>query len=240
MNGFRFRVIDSTPISIQDNLSLDISFISKAVQEVNRKFRQLKSKTESMALNVFEAIDFRMISGLVGESLVSTISSSHPDLEKNPNIDGYPDLLNASMKKYRSDIARWKENDLKVFIKYPYSGIEIKNTFGTKKAKSNMAQGQTRIGRINNKLDWKAHHRYTNNLLALFSDYIEECPQIVAVMYSDDLVEYDWKEKQNPKKNSTMTSFSVIERSGWEKLKSGIKLCINDKRYLSFFGVEDA
>ena len=240
MSGFKFRVIDSSPISIQDYLFLDIDFVLNAVQHVNSKFRQLKLKTESMALNVFEAIDFRMMSGLVGESLVSTISASHPHLEKNPNIDGYPDLLNASMPQYRRDIAHWKKDYFKAFIKYPYSGIEIKNTFGTKKAKSNIAMGHTRIGRINNKLDWKAHHRYTNNLLALFSDYIDECPQIVAVMYSDDLVEDDWKEKQNPKKNSTMTSFSVIDKSGWEKLKSEIKLCIDDKRYLSFFGLEGA
>ena len=144
------------------------------------------------------------------------------------------------MPQYRGDIAHWKENDLKAFIKYPYSGIEIKNTFGIKKAKSNIAQGHTRIGCINHNLVWKAHHRYTNNLLALFSDYIDGCPQIVAVMYSDDLVEDDWKEKQNPKKNSTMTSFTQTEKSGWEKLKLGIKLCINDKSYLSFFGVKGA
>ena len=84
LSEFKFRVIDSSPISIKDNLSLDIGFISNTVHHVNSKFSQLKLKTESMALNVFEVIDFRMLSGFVGESLVSAISASHPDLEKKP------------------------------------------------------------------------------------------------------------------------------------------------------------
>ncbi|MBA7501608.1 hypothetical protein ES706_00181 [subsurface metagenome] len=232
------KEIDRSPIILADGFALEVEIIAQSVERVNNKFRQLKLKTEKMALNVFEIIDFRMISGLIGETLVSDISDNHAGLERNPNIDGYPDLLNASKPKYRLDIERWKAGNLKAFVKYPYGGIEVKNTFGTKKAKTNLAQGQTRLGKINNKLDWKAHHTYTNNLLALFSDFIDGCPQIVAVMFSDSLSESDWKEKQNPRENSTMTSFSVIEPSGWEKLRSGMRLCRDDPRYLSFFGLE--
>jgi hypothetical protein len=232
------KEIDSSPITLTDGFVLEVKSIAQSVERVNDKFRQLKLKTEKMALNVFEVIDFRMESALVGEVLVSDISDSHIGLEKNPNIDGYPDLLNASKPRYRQDIERWKTTDLKAFVKYPYGGIEVKNTFGTKKAKAKLAQGERRLGKINDKLDWKAHHRYTNNLLALFSDFIDGCPQIVAVMFSDDLSESDWAEKQNPRENSAMTSFSVTERSGWEKLRSGMKLCRDDLHYLSFFGLE--
>jgi len=191
-----------------------------------------------MALNVFEVIDFRVMSGLVGEALVSEISDSHENLEKNPNIDGYPDLLNASRPEYRRDIEKWKASDMKAFVKYPYGGIEIKNTFGTKKSTAILPNGQTRLGKINNKLDWKAHHRTTNYLLGLFSDFIDACPQIVAVMFSDRLQQSDLMEKQNPRANSAMTSFSVTTLSGWKKLRSGLKLCRDDPRYLSFFGLE--
>lgn len=232
------KEIDGSPIILTDGFVLEVEFIAQSVERVNDKLRQLKLKTEKMALNVFEVIDFRMISGLIGEALVSDISDTHIELEKNPSIDGYPDLLNASKRKYRQDIKRWKAGDLKEFINYPYGGIEIKNTFGTKKVKTIIARGQPRIGKINKKLDWKAHHTYTNNLLALFSDFVDRCPQIVAVMFSDGLSESDWKEKQNPKGNSTMTSFSVTERSGWEKLRLGMKFCRDDPQYLSFFGLE--
>jgi hypothetical protein len=230
--------INASPIILTDGFALEISFISQSVERVNDKFRQLKLKTKEMALNVFEIIDFRMISGLVGEVLVSDISYHHEGLVRNPNIDGYPDLLNASRPEYRRDIERWKADDMNAFVKYQHGGIEVKNTFGTKKAKTHLAQGETRLGKINDKLDWKAHHRYTNNLLALFSDFVDGCPQIVAVMFSDNLSESDWKEKQNPKENSAMTSFSVTTRSGWEKLRSGLKLCRDDPSYLSFFGLE--
>ena len=112
----------------------------------------------------------------------------------------------------------------------------MKNTFGTKGSKVSLQPGKPRITKINKKLEWKAHHRYTNNLLALASDFVDGCPQIVAVMYADNLEEQDWGEKQEPKEGSTMTSFSVIKRSGWEKLLSGIRICRNDVEYLDFFG----
>jgi hypothetical protein len=232
------RVIDSSPIKLKDGFTLEVDFVAKSVERVNDKFQQLKQRTEKMALNVFEVIDFRTISALVGEVLVSSISDSRIGLEKNPNIDGYPDLLNASKPQYQKDIERWKTIDPKAFVKYPYGGIEVKNTFGTKKTKVYLAQGEKRLGKINDKLDWKAHHRYTNNLLALFSDFIDRCPQIIAVMFSASLTESDWAEKQNPRGESAMTSFSVTERSGWEKLRTGMKLCRDDPEYLSFFGLE--
>ncbi len=232
------REIDSSPIILSDSLTLEIGFIAKSVERVNGKFRELKLRTKAMALNVFEVIDFRMISGLIGEALVSEMSDNHENLVKNPNIDGYPDLLNASKPVYREDIARWKAGNMNAFVRYPYGGIEVKNTFGTKKGTAILAQGQARLGKINGKLDWKAHHRYTNSLLALFSDFIDACPQIVAVMFSDKLSESDWMEKQDPKANSAMTSFSVTSRSGWEKLRSGMRICRDEPRYLSFFGLE--
>jgi hypothetical protein len=68
-------------------------------------------------------------------------------------------------------------------LDYKYGGIEIKNTFGTKKSGSPILMGDQRINYINNKLDWKAHHQKTNHLLALFSDYYNRsCPTGVNVV----------------------------------------------------------
>lgn len=190
-----------------------------------------------MSLNIFEVIDFRMLSALIGEVLVTDLADHDARFQKNPNIDGYPDLLNVSRAKYRQDVDRWRATQLSAFIKYPHGGIEIKNTFGTKKGGTEVPPGGVRVGKINAKLDWKAHHRYTNNLLALFSDYVDRCPQISAVMFCACLEESDWKEKQNPKGGSTMTSFCVTETSGWTKVRSGMKICRDEARYLSFFGL---
>lgn len=232
------KIINTDPLCLDKNFLLDINFILQSVNRVNKKFQTLMSKTNDMELNIFEVLDFRTISGLIGETLVDDMSKNHSMLEKNPNIDGYPDLLNISESNYQTEVDEWKTNDLSKFIKYPHGGIEVKNTFGTKKQNVDLTSNQTRIKKINKKLEWKAHHNYTNNLLALFSDYIDNCPQIAAVMFSDKLTIHDWNEKQNPTKNSTMTSFTVTKSSGYEKLISEIKLCVDKKEYLSFFDLE--
>jgi len=236
VSNCNLKVINRDPIVLTDGFNIEIDAIKTAIDNVNEKFRILKLKTVSMSLNIFEIIDFRMVSGLIGEALAVEFCKVSKHFIKNPNIDGYPDLLNISKPEYLAKVEEWKRNDLRQFIKYPYSGIEIKNTFGTKKANTVILPGQSRLGKINKKLEWKAHHVYTNNLLAIFSDYVEGVPQIIAAMYSDNLLESDWSEKQNPKEGSAMTSFSVIEKTGWAKLKAGIKICRDDSAYLLFLG----
>ncbi len=234
-DDYKIITFDDSPIVIQSGFELSIELIIQSVLAVNKKFVSLSKNTSKIAFNVFEVVDFRMLSGLLGEALVSDLSTRVDALLRNPNIDGYPDLVDVSQRKFREDFEKWKEFESNKFIKYPYGGIEIKNTFGTKKSGVHLLPGDNRINKINNKLDWKAHHRTTNNLLGIFSDFVNRCPQIIAVMYCDKLEESDWAEKQNPKEGSTMTSFSVIKSSGWVKLKKGIKFCIDEPNYINFF-----
>lgn len=178
-----------------------------------------------------------MLSGMLGEALITIINKSNPNLEKNPHIDGYPDLVDVSSidnlsffsSPFISDTIRSRFNN------YKFGGIEIKNTFGVKSSGRKLEKGDTRLGNINKKLDWKAHHTNTNYLLGIFSDFIDGTPQIVAAFYSDKLTSLDWKTKQNPKIDSAMTSFSTIERTGWEKMKSNMLICIDKQEYLDFF-----
>ncbi len=228
------RVISAEPIELEGGHRIEIDQIKEVVDTVNRRLRILRDKTQGMALNIFSVLDFRMLSGLIGEIYVSEFSNRYPALMKNPNIDGYPDLLNVSRPSYRKHAEQWRAKDLKMFVNFKYGGIEIKNTFGTKKAKAELIQGDSRIEAINTKMDWKAHHRYTNNLLAFLSDYIAGCPQIVAAFYSATLHEDDWNKKQNPKSGSAMTSFSVIGTTGCAKLRSGLRLCRDADQYLKF------
>ena len=100
---------------------------------VNSKLIELGNKTEALALNIFEVIDFRMLSGMIGEMLVAELANANPNIRKNPNIDGYPDLVNVSTSKYLEDFEEWKNSDLAKFIKYPYGGLEIKTHLGRKR-----------------------------------------------------------------------------------------------------------
>jgi hypothetical protein len=233
----RLAIVENVPIVLDTGLRVEVSQIRDAVDSVNSKLGQLAETTSSIAFNIFEVLDFRMLSGMVGESLVSALTDSVSTLERNPNIDGYPDLIDVSKNSFRTDVAKWRQSTMREFIAYPHGGIEVKNTFGTKKTSSDLLPGQRRISRINKKLDWKAHHRSTNHLLAGLSDFVGGCPQIVAVMYSDELAEEDWAVKQNPKEGSTMTSFSVIKKSGYDKLRQGLRLCLDDHRYQTFLSV---
>ena len=232
----KYKPVNADSIRLSSGLKLSIEFLECSILATNQRLHDLQRETSALSIDAFEVIDFRMLSGLMGEMLITKIDETSSDLEKNPNIDGYPDLLDISQKSFADDVRLWRHDDNTRFIKYPHGGIEVKNTFGTKKTGSDLLPGRTRIRKINGKPDWKAHHGYTNNLLAIFSDYLDGCPQIVAAMYADDLTEADWTAKQNPKAGSTMTSFTVIKRSGWDKLRAGLRLCVDKTEYLDFFG----
>jgi hypothetical protein len=72
-------------------------------------------------------------------------------------------------------------------------------------------------------------------LIALFSDYFNGYPKIAALFFSSELEKSDWSNIQKPKESSAMTSFSCISKKGFIKLKSGLKICIDEKEYLKFF-----
>lgn len=222
---------DGTKILLNSNDVLE------AVNITNEKMRMLKKITEEDAINIFDAIDFRMLSGMLGEALITIICRHSDMLVKNPHIDGYPDLLDVSSPEKLSFYQLPHSNDSPRdrFRNYIHGGIEIKNTFGVKVNKQILQKGQTRINKINKKLDWKAHHENTNYLLGLYSDFIDNTPQIVAAFYSNELSSDDWKKKQNPKEGSTMTSFSTIDNSGWLKMSGNLIVCINNQEYLNFF-----
>jgi len=228
-----YKIFRTTPIKLSD-FSLPISDIIKAVESTNAKIDHIHSKTMEMDLDVFDVIDFRVLSGVIGETFVSELSLICPELIKNPHIDGYPDLLQVSNDEMVDYFNSCTNQD---FIKYKFGGLEVKNTFGTKKSGSDITQGDSRIEYINKKLDWKAHHQKTNNLIALYSDYFENKPKIAAVFYSDTLSEDDWSNVQRPKAGSAMTSFSCINRDGFNKITKGVIACYNSQLFLNHFGL---
>jgi hypothetical protein len=168
-----FIQVTEKPI-ILSHIAIHPDTILHAVELTNQKFEYIGNETRKMAVDIFDIIDFRVFSGMVGEAFVATLEEVlEGRLVRNPSIDGYPDLIQNITPEMQSHLRR---SGYEEFLDYRYGGIEIKNTFGTKRTGSPVLMGDQRIDYINPKLDWKAHHRKTNNLLALFSDYYNGLP----------------------------------------------------------------
>ncbi len=203
---------------VQGEFSIDI--LVRAADTVNSRLRAAIAQKDGIRLDLYEIIDLRMLSGLIGELFSTELCKIDARLLKNPNIDGYPDLCDISAP---GAAARAKALTLSNFIAYKYGGFEVKNTFGVKKAKTHIVPRETRLPKIQKALVWKAHHRKTNNLIAVQSDYIKGVPQLIAGFYSDELTEGDWTVKQQPRDGSTMTSFCQTTPAAFRKLKRGLK-----------------
>lgn len=230
-----YKIISDEPIQLS-NTNVTVETILKAIISTNTKLKNIADSTDKMALNIFKILDLRTLSGTVGETFVGELSTIYPLLKKNPSIDGYPDLCQCStneMVKYFNEYASQDSTE-----PFRYGGIEVKDTFGYKNQGLDLFDGEQRIGRIQKRLQWKAHHQKTNHLLGLYSDYIDGYPTIVAAFYSDELVPNDWTVRAEPKGDSAMTSFSTLQVSGFEKMRAGMRICLNDAKYLNFFGVE--
>ena len=230
----KYRIISNDPIVLSD-CNIAVETILQAVINTNQTIRNIIDSTSKLSLDLFDAVDFRNLSGVIGELFATELAELETNLQRNPHFHGYPDLIQVAtteMREYTNSA------ELRGFIHYPYGGVEVKNTFGSKKQKVELFKGDTRIDGINKKLDWKAHHRETNYLLGLFSEYIDGVPCIAAVFFSDQLSEEDWNEKQEPDEDSAMTSFTAIGRTGFQKMRDGMRVCLDDRKYLRFFGVE--
>ncbi len=215
------------------NGDIEVELLMQAATNVNRKLTAALNGINGVDLDLYEIIDLRMLSGLMGEMFTNEISKLDCRLIKNPNIDGYPDLCDISRNGQAEAVKYFSLND---FIAYCDGGLEVKNTFGLKKANTHIIARESRISNIQNKLVWKAHHRQTNNLLAIHSDYVKRIPQIIAVFYSDQLTTDDWTVKQQPKVGSTMTSFCQTTPNAFLKLKQGLQFYMDDIQYEQFIG----
>jgi len=190
----------------------------------------LAQRSATLGARITDLLDLRTLSGLMGEALATTLAKHCPLLRRNPHIDGYPDLLNLSSPQART---LFTDGARESFIHFPFGGIEVKNTCGIRKS-GDLLPGQTRIGSIQ-RPKWKAHHRSTNNLLAIYTDFLDGLPVIAAAMYSDCLTEEDWSMKHQPKAGSAMTSFCELTHAGYAKLRDGLLLCLDSDAYIAFF-----
>ncbi len=196
-------------------------------------------------VDVFSILGMRNLSAFIGELLAAAIvKASAGRFRKNPHQDGYPDLLLMDA----GGTAAWaalagRLRDKGPFSPFPTGGIEVKATCGSVPTPAVLARrgldkpgiGDARAGMLCG-YDWKAHHRDTNNLLAIFWDFIAGVPRIVAVFYRNDLTVDDWGAIVQPREGGgRTTSVSIMTRPGIKKLFDGWILMLDDQQYIDFF-----
>ena len=216
---------------------LPVSLIETAVIATNDLFVELTR----VAPYVNDLLGMRNLSAFVGAAFGAELSKiSDGLLVLNPHQDGYPDLLlmdSVGLSSWSSLSKTLKEKSF--FSPFPSGGIEIKATVGdvesakvlTKKGLAKPEIGDSRIHLVKS-INWKAHHRETNHLLALYWDFISGLPAIAAVMYSADLSDSDWGKMVLPVEGGgKTTSVSIMTKSGVAKLAKNCLLVLDDSRY---------
>jgi len=199
-------------------------------------------------VNIFEILGMRNLSAFIGElyaaSLIKELGNNYI---KNPHQDGYPDLLliDSIGKKLLDELrSNGQIREKNPFSPFKNGGIEIKATCGSVPTPERCRRlgleekpdiGDQRIG-VMTGYDWKAHHRETNNLVAIIWDFIDTVPRIVAVFFSSNLTENHWGVIVQPRAGGgRTTSVSIMTRNGVKVLyDEWVTVISNDRRYSEF------
>lgn len=231
--------IDSNGVNIMNG-----ECVVEAISLANDALKTLNDTTLTFDINIFETLGLRNLSGLVGEYFSRCVMKvSNGKLYNNLHQDGYPDLVlidTEEKKRYFDSIhitVNGKKNPLskELFSPYKYGGIEIKATCGSTPPASKCPKpmiGEQRIEKINS-FDWKAHHRSTNNLLAILWDFINNVPTIVAAFYQSGLTPDDWGNIVQPRTDGgRTTSVSIMKSSGVKKMCQNWVAVIDEETYI--------
>lgn len=239
------RRTESTLMCAKD-VCVDVKLAYKALKNANKKIELIHDLSISNNVEIFELLGLRNLSAFVGEIFANELHLlSDGLLIRNPNQDGYPDLL-AMNKEGRNYFEERKRNheisDKTFWSPFPHGGIEVKATCGnTPNAK---VVPKPKIGESRYPLlvsaEWKAHHRETNNLVGIFWDFIDELPTVLAVFYRNDLTEEDWGKIIQPREGggrttsvSIMVKGTLENRIGVKKMGAGWLVLPKDKNILS-------
>lgn len=225
-------------VEVQRGVNIPKELVLAALRSTNRVFQELSD----VAPYVFRLLQMRNLSAFVGAAFCHEMAAcSDGLLVLNPHQDGYPDLL--TMDHFGRQL--WTQLDGQYREKEPFSpfaggGLEVKATCGdvpsarvlTAQGVSKPDIGDSRIELVKG-LNWKAHHRETNQLMAIQWDFVDSVPAIVAVMYSKELSESDWGKIVSPVEGGgRTTSVSIMNRDGVKKLASNPIYIIDDSRYV--------
>lgn len=209
-------------------LQIEPNTIYHAVTNANYAIEKTYIISEMNKIPIFSLLGLRNLSSFVGEIFAGQLYQLMKGIVKpNPNQDGYPDLLamtKSGLSYYQEAEQNGRLSEKALWSPFPYGGIEIKATCGsTPSAKEHrkLIIGEERISLLKG-LDWKAHHRNTNNLLGLYWDFVDGLPTILGVFYRNDLSPDDWGEVVKPREDGgNTTSVSIMNRKGVKRMGQG-------------------
>jgi hypothetical protein len=213
--------------------------IRRAVIATNLKIELVHDLSIANDVQIFETLGLRNLSSFMGETFAREIRIVEAGrFMANLNQDGYPDLcaMTPEGKKYFDlRVAQGETSVKEYWSPFPHGGVEVKGTCGNTPAAKKIAKptiGESRFP-ILSSAEWKAHHRETNNLAAIYWDFIDGLPTVLAVFYRNDLVEEDWGKIVQPKEGGgKTTSVSIMTRPGVEKMALGWVVLPNDPKIL--------
>lgn len=244
---YSYIINNEHTLTINNNLIISNTDIVHAIQFCNTALEELDTQTKRFDINIFEALGMRNLSGIVGEYFAKSIQRySRNNLHSNLHQDGYPDLLLIDTPEkvsyfntlYTLKKGRMYPKDKSLFSPYKYGGVEVKATCGSTPSASKTPKpliGEQRISLVNS-FDWKAHHRETNNLLAIFWDFINEIPTIAGCFYRNDLAPTDWGKIVTPSEGGgRTTSVSIMTSNGVAKMCQGWIAVIDLPDYINAF-----
>jgi hypothetical protein len=223
--------------SVQWSLSPDL--MHRAVLAANLTMEIVHDLSIANSVPIFEILGLRNLSSLVGEIFAREIQVLEVGkFISNPNQDGYPDLCARTPEGdayIELRMQRGETSAKEFWSPFPYGGVEVKGTCGNTPPAKKVAKPKIGDSRypILYSAEWKAHHRQTNNLAAIYWDFLDGLPTILAVFFRNDLVESDWGEIIQPKVGGgKTTSVSIMTRGGVEKMAQGWVVLPDDTELL--------
>lgn len=221
-------------------LRLRASDVASSVTSANRTIARIHALSRLNGIPIFQLLGMRNLSSLVGEVFSGELAPLlREEVLPNPNQDGYPDLLamTPSGRQYYDRAARRGHLTQKsLWSPFPFGGIEVKATCGntpSAKVKAKPAIGEARTPSLQS-LEWKSHHRNTNNLLGLYWDFVDGIPTILGAFYRNDLTTEDWGTVVKPKEGGgNTTSVSIMNRTGVKMMGKGWILLPDDDDLLN-------
>jgi len=236
---------DRHNVTINGELIITNDNILNAINFCNDALCTLDEQTKQFDINIFETLGMRNLSGMVGEYFAKSVQkNSENALHSNLHQDGYPDLLLTNTEErlayyyslYTEKQGKKYPKDKALFSPFKFGGVEVKATCGSTPSAKIVPKpliGEQRIDLLN-KFDWKAHHRETNNLLAVLWDFIDGIPTITACFYSNELTINDWGKIVQPHEGGgRTTSVSIMNSVGISKMCSGWIAVIDSEKYIN-------
>jgi hypothetical protein len=199
-------------ITFDCGFEIDSSKLVQAIQECNEGLA-------SFPPHIWSSIALKFSGAVIGEFFAASIANACGAF-RNTVEQGYPDVLPIEA-----------ENATEIELRHYPTGLELKGTCGNIPTGKLVKAGVARVDSLSS-INWKAHHREVENLLAFVWDFYPiknniSTPCITAAFYCANLCEDDWGAISGL--NGRSTKLSNMAKAGRDKMASGLVCILDDK-----------